>query len=74
MRIYVDDPGDWEFVDDFFWSDGKENVEKIYNAGKLDEFRQWVEDNFPEGIERTKLNDIMSFEPEPVFEALGIED
>ena len=71
MKVFVEDPSEWEFAD-MFWSYGKENVEQILRAGKMEEFMSWVEEVYPEGVDMTKLNDIMSFEPEEVFKELGM--
>lgn len=72
MKLFVEDPSEWEFAD-MFWSYAKDNVEKIVEADKMKDFMAWVEDLYPEGISMTKLNDILSFEPEVVFNDLGIE-
>ena len=71
MKVFVEDPSEWEFAD-MFWSYGKESVEQILRAGKMEEFMSWVEEMYPDGVEMTKLNDIMSFEPEEVFKELGM--
>lgn len=71
MKVFVEDPSEWEFAD-MFWSYGKENVEEILRAGKMEQFMSWVEEMYPEGVDMTKLNDIMSFEPEEVFKELGM--
>lgn len=37
------------------------------------DFDTMIEELFPDGIEETKLNDLLWFEPEFIFEGLGIE-
>lgn len=71
MKIFIEDPSDWEFMD-MFWSQGKENIEEIYQAGKLDDFRYMVEEYYPEGIDMTALNDWVAFDWEELYQDLGM--
>lgn len=71
MKIIINDPSDWNFLD-MFWSEGKENVKKIYQADKLDDFRELIEEMYPEGIDMTELNDWVAFKWEDLFESLGM--
>lgn len=73
MKIIIEDPSDWEFMD-MFWSQGKEMIEKIYQADKLDDFRNLIDELYPEGIDMTALNDWVSFDWEDLFEMLGMSD
>lgn len=54
------------------WS--KRYREKIEDEGKGDEFVSLIEELYPEGIDRTALNDILWFDDEWVFESLGIKE
>ena len=56
------------------WSGAKTTAERIDEEGKGEEFEQLIEDCYPEGIDRTALNDILWFDSEWVFEQLGIKD
>lgn len=49
-------------------------MEKIEDEGKGDEFVSLIEELYPEGIDRTSLNDILWFDDEWVFESLGIKE
>lgn len=55
------------------WSGAVETKQAILDADKEDEFEQLIEELYPEGIDETKLNDILWFESEWVFESLGME-
>lgn len=56
------------------WSGAKSTAKRIDEEGKGEEFEQLIEDCYPEGIDRTALNDILWFDSEWVFEQLGIEN
>ena len=47
---------------------------RIIEAGKEDEFDTLIEELYPDGIDETGLNDILWFDDEWIFEALGITD
>lgn len=55
------------------WSGAISTYETILEADKLEEFESLIDELYPEGIEETKLNDILWFEPEFIFESLGME-
>jgi hypothetical protein len=54
------------------WSGATETKNRIIAEGKGEEFDQLIEELYPDGIDETLLNDILWFEPEWVFEALGM--
>ena len=56
------------------WSGAIDTWNKIEEAGVLDELEAVLEDMYPEGIGMTELNDLLWFEPETVFEWLGLEE
>lgn len=56
------------------WSGAIDTWNKIEEAGVLDELEAVLEDMYPEGIGMTELNDLLWFEPEIVFEWLGLEE
>ena len=60
-----------------FWSGAKETAKRIDEKLGEDGWRQLeaiLEDAYPDGIDETQLNDLLWFEPETVYEWLGIED
>ena len=56
------------------WSGAEETIGIIVENDKEEEFEQLIEELFPEGIDETHLNDLLRFEDEWVFEALGIAE
>ena len=56
------------------WAGAVDTRERIIEAGKEDEFDALIEELYPDGIDETGLNDILWFDDEWIFEALGITD
>ncbi|MDD4353596.1 MAG: hypothetical protein PHN56_04005 [Candidatus Nanoarchaeia archaeon] len=56
------------------WSGAKDTKETILNAGKAEEFDYLIEELYPEGLSETQLNDILWFEPDWIYETLGISE
>lgn len=56
------------------WGGAGATAEVIEEKGKGDEFVSLIEEVYPEGIDRTALNDILWFDYEWVFESLGIKE
>ena len=54
------------------WSGAKDTLERVINEGKCDLLEQILEDAYPEGMTETELNDLLWFEPETIYEWLGI--
>ena len=60
-----------------FWSGAKDTANRIWEEKGEEGFKQLeaiLEDLYPDGIDETQLNDLLWFEPETVYEWLGIED
>ena len=55
------------------WSGAVDTKQTIIDAGKADEFDSLIEELYPDGLDETKLNDILWFEEEWLFESLGID-
>jgi len=55
------------------WSGAKDTKETIINEGKLEDFDMLIEELYPDGLTKTELNDILWFEPDWIYETLGIE-
>lgn len=72
MKVF--DEMDWYDIYRTAWSGARDTVEKIEDEGKGDEFVFLIEELYPEGIDRTSLNDILWFDDEWVFESLGIKE
>ena len=54
------------------WSGAKETLERIQREGKCAELENVLEELYPDGMTETELNDLLWFEPETVYEWLGI--
>ena len=56
------------------WSGAEETIRVIIENDKVEEFEQLIEELFPEGIDKTHLNDLLRFEDSWIFEMLGISE
>lgn len=54
------------------WSSAVDTYERIEREGKLDELDNVLDELYPDGIDETELNDLLWFEPETVYEWLGM--
>ena len=77
MKIYTE----VSLADFEWWSGAKDTAERINEANANSNYDLWneleeiLEDIEPEeGWNETAINDLLWFEPETVFEWLGIED
>ena len=70
MRIYSDTS-----LENFeAWSGAVDTLDRVREAGKCEELESILEDLYPDGMSETELNDLLWFEPETVYEWLGIEE
>ena len=67
MKLTID------FSDFHLWSGAVDAWEKIEAAGKLEDLEAVLEDCYPDGMSDAELNDLLWFEPEIVFDWLGIK-
>ena len=68
-RIYYDFPGDYHP-----WSGAVDTWNILEENDAIDDLERFIDEVYPEGIGETELNDLLWFEPEYVFEALGIKN
>lgn len=70
MRIYK------EFDFDSFqpWSGAVDTYNRIQEEGKGAALETILDELYPDGMTETELNDLLRFEPETIFEWLGIEE
>ena len=54
------------------WSGAKDTLDRIQREGKCAELENILEELYPDGMTETELNDLLWFEPETVYEWLGI--
>lgn len=55
------------------WSGAIETKETIINSGKTEEFNELINDSYPDGIDKTHLNDLLWFDTDYLYDMLGIE-
>ena len=56
------------------WSGAVDTKKTIVDNNKAEEFDSLIDELYPDGIEETNLNDLLWFEPEWIFECLGISE
>ena len=65
-----------KIVDDFAnyepWDGAVNTFDTIQDAGKMDALEQLVDDMYPDGINRTDLNDLLAFEADWVYSMLDM--
>ena len=71
MKIYKD-----ESLSNFeWWSGAEDTAQRIWEERGTEgwnELEAILEDAYPDGMDETELNDLLWFEPETIFEWLGI--
>ena len=68
MKIYTK-----QSIADFeAWSWAKSTKQTIVDNDKEEEFDKLINERYPDGIDEPKLNDILWFDSEWVYEKLGI--
>lgn len=55
------------------WSGAVDTLDRIREEGKTEALETILEDLYPDGMDETALNDLLWFEPDTVFEWLGIK-
>ena len=54
------------------WCGAEKTLDKIISEGKAQALEFILEDLYPEGMDEIQLNDLLLYEPEWCFEAVGI--
>lgn len=54
------------------WSGGRTTLDRIIAEGKCDELEAMLEAEYPDGMTDTELNDLLWFEPDTVYQWVGI--
>ena len=66
---------DIDSLDEFdAWQGGYDTKVKICDAGKGEAFIQAIEDQYPDGIGETELNDLLWFSREFCLSLVGLSD
>ena len=55
------------------WEGAKQTLQKIREAGKVEDLEMLLDDLYPDGIDDVKLNDILWFDNDWIFESLGMK-
>lgn len=56
------------------WSGAKDTWKHIIEQGKADEFDNLMLDLYPDGIDETKLNDLLWFDADWIYQTLGMKN
>jgi len=56
------------------WSGAVETLDRVKEEGKTEELEEMLEENYPDGMSETELNDLLWFESDTVYEWLGISE
>lgn len=56
-----------------FWSGAKETVEYL-TEDEMSRIEEYLEENYPEGITETEVNDFFWFEDDKIAQILGYDD
>jgi hypothetical protein len=54
------------------WSGAVDTLNRIRREGKTEELESILEELYPDGMDETELNDLLWFEPDLVFEWVGL--
>lgn len=56
------------------WSGACSTLTTIINEDKVEEFDYLIEEMYPDGLTETELNDLLWFDSDWIYEALGMSD
>lgn len=54
------------------WGQAKDILEEIYDADKEEELMNYLEEGFPDEVDRTELNDLLAYDWEWVYSQIGM--
>ena len=72
--VKVSDEMNWNDVFTSAWSGARYAAERLQAEGKGEEFVELIGELYPDGIDRTTLNDIMWFDRDWIYKTLGMAD
>lgn len=73
MKIFVEDPGEYD-LKGMLWSGAEKALEEIIDADMYDNFVQYIDDVYDDGIGLTELNDILRFDFEQLKKDIGMRN
>jgi len=56
------------------WAGAKDTFNRICECNKESEMESYIEELFPDGCTDSELNDLLWFEPESIYDYLGISE
>ena len=56
------------------WSGAKDTLNKLIELDKCEDLEFILEDEYPNGLTDTQLNDLLWFDKDWIYETLGIEE
>lgn len=71
MKIFIEDPSEWD-LKGMLWSGAEKNLEEIIDADRYDDFVNYIEEMYDDGIGLTELNDVLRFDFDQVKKDIGI--
>ena len=71
MKIFVEDPSEYD-LKGMLWSGAEKALEEIVDADMYDNFVQYIDDVYYDGIGLTELNDILRFDFEQLKKDIGM--
>lgn len=71
MKIFIEDPSEWD-LKGMLWSGAEKTLEEIIDADMYDNFVQYIDDVYYDGIDLTHLNDILRFDGEQLKKDIGM--
>lgn len=71
MKIFIEDPSEYD-LKGMLWSGAEKTLEEIIGADMYDNFVQYIDDVYYDGIDLTQLNDILRFDSEQLKKDIGM--
>lgn len=71
MKIILEDPSEWD-LKGMLWSGAEKALEEIIDADMYDNFVQYIDDVYYDGIGLTELNDILRFDFDQLKKDIGM--
>ena len=73
MKIFIEDPSEYD-LKGMLWSGAEKALEEIIDADMYDNFVQYIDDVYYDGIGLTELNDILRFDFEQLKKDIGMRN
>ena len=73
MKIIIEDPSEYD-LKGMLWSGAEKSLEEIIDADKFDDFVNYIDEMYDDGIGLTELNDILRFDFDNLKKDIGIFD